>query len=476
MSKASKMIQTMDQLQITQKPYKAHYLAEYDQKIRQQYLQLLFSVVSLEGFNDAQQRIWQLLSQSIGVDGTSSDEMNSELIQNVVQSCVTNKLQHVFILDLLVLLRLNTVSEEQARILAELISLFSLTEKDAETLIHLSDLILNLSDKGQNLSEFKYETIRHWHEFTYQILTKELLVAGLNGGRWIQLNDITEVNKPINIRDSSLYCTGEKLISVTNHPTKVRDSQFDVNLKAENCKLEILETNFSNQSIELFGDTNNAFFEDCNFSRIFEESYDDTIYLNCPKGILKINKCNFQLKNIATINFSGSKITVKSSTFEQCGNPKGKGCISIDKSIWLITKNQFDSCISKNYGAAITIQNLYEGSWLEECNFFNCIGEEVDNKDLKNMGVYFHYYYTSDTSYSVQNFISKCKFKSTNVIMNLTRYSNGMGAENGINNSNFINSMIACRHAPQKITFNGCEFESNSQPNVIALPTLQGKI
>lgn len=458
MSKANKMIQAMDQLQITQKPYKAHYLTECDQTIRQQYLQLLFSVVSLEGFNDAQQRIWQLLSQSIGVDGTSSDEMNSELIQSVVQNCVENKLQHVFVLDLLVLLRLNTVSDEQAHILAELISLFALSDQDVDTLIHLSDLILSISDKGQNLSEFKYETIRHWHEFSYQILTKELLIAGLNGGRWIQLNDITEVNKPITINSSSLYCMDEKVISVSDNPIKVKGSQFDVNLKAEDCTLEILETNFANQIIELLGDKNSAFFEDCNFVRVFEASYDDPIYLNCPKGYLKLNQCNFQMENIATINFSGTRITVENSTFEKCGNSKGRGCINIYSHFECkLVKNKFNYCVSKDYGAAITVHRESDYLNLNHCEFIECVGEKIDG--INNLGVYFCYKQS-------RNFITHCVFNLTNLALNVTQYT-----ESKISSSNFMHAYILANNS-SRIKFESCNFENDGKVNIVELPSL----
>lgn len=138
---AEKMIATLDQLQITERPYQKHYLADLPESTRHQYLQMLYAIVSLNQLNEAQQRVWQLLVNSMETE-SATGTVDQVVIEQFAKTCREKDLIFVFLLDLFVLLRLNQVTQSQAKVIAEFFALFELNTDDLQTITHLSDRIL----------------------------------------------------------------------------------------------------------------------------------------------------------------------------------------------------------------------------------------------------------------------------------------------------------------------------------------------
>lgn len=480
MSKAQKMIQNLDQLQITLKPYEKHYLQKLEQPTRALYLQMLYSVVSLSHLNNTQNRVWELLSQSIDADDVSTDEMGIELIKKFVEDAVANELEYCFILDLLVLLRLNSVSKDQAKVVAELMSILKLDDEDLSTLIHLSNLILKIEDKVQNLVEFDYQTVRHWHEFSYQVLTENILTENFIAGNWLLTQDFMDINKTIEIQDSTFACLGATFtIGIENSRIRSYRCAFKNDFKLENCDA-VFETNqFYNTSMWGGGFSNNLVFTKSVFENEFIASDILQSYFIMERGQYEFTDNEFKLINISVIESMEcvQKLNITNCSFNNTGNPLGYGSVRIFHRGIQVVDSTFNKCTALNSAAALSIKVNTRSESLDtkiliKDNIFTESNSIKDfDKKISFIGIAVDYESKAYLQPSKLNsFLENNKLNNTNTLIYLRHYAQ---REMGISiiDSSYSDSQVfyikKSRYSDESIDFVNCTFNNKKLENLV---------
>lgn len=480
---AEKMVSTLDQLQITERPYQKHYLADLPEYTRHQYLQMLYAIVSLNQLNDAQQRVWQLLVNSMETE-SATGAIDQMIIEQFTQTCREQDLIFVFLLDLFVLLRLNQVTQSQAKVIAELFALFELTADDLQTITHLSDRILNLTTDAEDLVAFNYETIRHWHEFSYQVLTVEALTSGIEGGSWIATQDF-DPNVDIKIRKAQVVCLGNGFEIISrpgsngSNTIQLRESYLTINFVLEGSHTTFIakECSFSNEKITSKGEYSDIVLTSCSFKRIFPISDQQHIYLDVA-GSIYIDNCIFELENITVIRalkdqeHSSNKSYIKHCTFTKCGNPKGYGSIAINSYVNILNSTFNQCCSEEGYGTIYVIfrDRDQTKSFISHCQFKNDNNaDQWESFNKKEIAISFSsgYGWFSSSHDRDITILENCQF--TNVKVDLSHFKQNRDRyKTTLKNCQFKNAPIIA-HKDTYLRTDNCQFDNAGKENIITI-------
>lgn len=476
------LIKDMDELQLKRRPLQPHAISALSKTQKQLYITMLVAILINQNISKAQSRLLTMLLDSMSLNSKPAqlyDEvtlLGKAELQTFCELCDEHALAPCFLMDVLVLCRLDTsLNHDQQRSIAELVSLLAIPEHTLSDILHLANEVispqpLDLTFDEDNLDygdklyiEFDYNLLKPWHEFSYQPLSVDNLQHELTGGKWLAKN-VLELNHDCKISNAKIVF-GDKAKLTVN-----LDGQGD-GLKISNSYLEsaaILVNNHTCSIDNTLVEDGCFTFKNCSIelldSKFFNKESRFLEPLINSDSILKIDNCFFQTENRSAIKVEYLKsIEINNSKFVSCGfvsKEKSSGAIFIEVCHgFKCINSEFIDNLS-NYGKDIYIGSARGIYSIKECTFVN--GNDVSWNASINRDTSIHFNYLEH--FNTDRFeISKCSFISTKTYINSTgRY------RRLINDSTFKNSPVYS-NIEENYLFESCDFDNNGKPNLVKI-------
>ena len=188
-----RLLREVDSLKAEQFPLPSHYVARFDEHTRESYATLLAAMLLAGGEVSANaSRLFTLLITSLGLGSIQAwlfeqaNQLDQNQLKQFLRIAETEKLGPCFVLDALILSRLDTpISDAQSLLLSELVALLQVPEKELPVLSYFASKVLGLPF-GHDLSEDSLVPVYCVLEDTMEIIGKALSRPGLSGlsGLW----------------------------------------------------------------------------------------------------------------------------------------------------------------------------------------------------------------------------------------------------------------------------------------------------
>jgi len=425
-----------------------------------------------------------------------------------------------FLMDALVLCRLDkSLTENQAKSLAEFVNLLSIDEVMLTDVVHLSNKVLSYQENTNNgvgealedntslTIDFDYNLLKHWHDFTYRVVSVEALKAGIDGNSWLVV-DTLEINCDCHIKNAyfafiqngSIKATGNSfvlsncIVYGANLELRQNKALFEGNdLLRFNAQIhsndEILfkENNLIDFSCNVTY-TNNIYFNDSKLfnatlqiasqkqavfvnSTFENDSYQKNnvcLLFNNRSDFIKFDNCNFFTPNRIALMFKGETpfLEIFDCHFENCGNDYSdnfnSAIVFTELSEFLIKNTIFKNNLSKKGKDIYIAVTGYKGKKsIEKCQFIQSIKPTSSWEEFgKNENsIYFSKVNDSrDLKFKDNIFIN-----SGICIMHLDRWI----PQEIFSNCIFKYSPIYTKTQISAEAFCNCNFENSSNPNII---------
>ncbi len=155
-----RLLREVDSLKAEQFPLPSHYVARFDEHTRESYATLLAAMLLAGGEVSANaSRLFTLLLTSLGLGSIQAwlfeqaNQLDQNQLKQFLRIAETEKLGPCFVLDALILSRLDTpISDAQSLLLSELVMLLQVPEKELPVLSYFASKVLGLPFQNE-LSE-----------------------------------------------------------------------------------------------------------------------------------------------------------------------------------------------------------------------------------------------------------------------------------------------------------------------------------
>lgn len=341
----NRLLNDMDEEQIQRHPLQPHGIVGLKEDEKRLYATFLATLLIDQPISTSQSRLLMMLLDSMKLSIQLPDlyvsvaEVDKTKLQAFLKLADEKALSPVFLMDALVLCRLDkSLTENQAKSLAEFVSLLSVDDAMLVDIVHLSNKVLSYQENNENavakavkdktslMIDFDYELLKHWHEFSYQVLTTELLQNGLTKGEWI-INDLLQFNSNINIDKAIIFFAKNGKVSIENGALNIfksylSDSNIQVK-RTEDYYYQIQDTNLK-ESFFLGGNINfqNIYeckLEGCDFYSNTKKL--DKSFLVLEKtSIIKIESCKFYTSSKRAIDIrTHARVEINDCKFQGLG-------------------------------------------------------------------------------------------------------------------------------------------------------------
>ena len=147
-----RLLREVDSLKAEQFPLPSHYVARFDEHTRESYATLLAAMLLAGGEVSANaSRLFTLLITSLGLGSIQAwlfeqaNQLDQNQLKQFLRIAETEKLGPCFVLDALILSRLDTpISDAQSLLLSELVALLQVPEKELPVLSYFASKVLGL--------------------------------------------------------------------------------------------------------------------------------------------------------------------------------------------------------------------------------------------------------------------------------------------------------------------------------------------
>ncbi|MBU5618067.1 hypothetical protein KPY62_13395, partial [Psychrobacter sp. TAE2020] len=311
-----KLLHDLNNLQIKRRPLQPHVTQTLNEPDKLLYATVLVTLLTNQDISDAQSRLLAMLLDSMAMTNdvqklyANIPKLDIEQLKLFCELCDKHSLGASFLMDVLTLCRLDkALNEQQSKSLSELVSLLSLDETALLTILHLSNKVLGdmisptakLSEtKIEELSklkiDFDYQSLKPWHEFSYQVMTLDDLIKGITTGDWIVLEQ-QNVNEDIIIKNATILFAINSKININGSKSKKLSFIKDCNLinasinYNKSQKINIDNSFFLNSNL-MFSSVFDVDIFDCKFISYKQSDFIyNLIFDDCQK--LSINNNNF---------------------------------------------------------------------------------------------------------------------------------------------------------------------------------------
>lgn len=498
----NRLLNDMDEMQTSRHPLQPHGIVNLQEDEKRLYATFLATLLIDQPVSMAQSRLLTMLLESMNLSIQLADlyasvaEVDKTKLQAFLTLADEKGLSPVFLMDALVLCRLDkSLTENQAKSLAEFVNLMSVDDAMLADAVHLSNKVLRyqknnenavadaIKDKTSLTIDFDYELLKHWHEFSYKPLEDSSLLKNLSNNQWLVFGKL-QSDEPIIIDSAVIYFSKQSEIKLNCEKFVVRKSLISgMNLKSENdynkrikedvkmslSEFGIFELSQSTFVNSIFSINNtNLSIDGCKFENNtrFNDSLLGVFKLKKIQGLSKIDNSEFRLNSVPAI-YTTDKLELNVSHSKFVGGfVESKGAIYL-KCINTSVTNFEDAAlkiVGSSDGFNIDINNCYfEG--LNKIEFSNWIKFEkipkaislvdrqlkpsdkddyehfyVTKSQFKNSAICFKFYKTWEIKYPYYQPIEQCKLE---------------------------NSPIFCNSVQEDKVFLNCELKNSENPNLV---------
>ena len=241
----NRLLNDMDEEQIQRHPLQPHGIVGLKEDEKRLYATFLATLLIDQPISTSQSRLLMMLLDSMKLSIQLPDlyvsvaEVDKTKLQAFLKLADEKALSPVFLMDALVLCRLDkSLTENQAKSLAEFVNLMSVDDAMLADVVHLSNKVLSYQEHNENAVaeaikdktsltiDFDYELLKHWHEFSYQVLTSDLLNKKLTGGSWI-VTSLLELSNGFDLEESIIYFSKNSKIKSNNSNIAIKKSYLN---------------------------------------------------------------------------------------------------------------------------------------------------------------------------------------------------------------------------------------------------------
>lgn len=477
-----KLLHDLDNLQIKRRPLQPHVIQILSQPDKVLYATVLVTLLTNQDISEAQSRLLAMLLDSMAMTNNlqkiyaNIPKLDIEQLKIFCELCDKHSLGASFLMDVLTLCRLDkALNEQQSKSLSELVSLLGLDETALLTILHLSNKVLgDTITPGAELSEakikelsrlgiyFDYESLKPWHEFSYQVMTIATLKQGMCAGDWIVLEE-HNIEEGIIIKNANIVFTKNASININgNSGSSVLSIKYssliNANIKSINLDIISIENSLILDSELIFKGINkiklydSSLFSFKNIMSHYAINVEDIVDIH-------IDTCNFYLRNsnglifrspYAKININNSDFIMSSSNNE---DKKYNALFFSDTTSYSINNCQFTTEDSHQYfikdSSNRGCKNILESN-------FTCKDDRVfvQDKQIEN-----NLYICSDQDSRDFIIFRNCKFE------NVLSYFNISNTRTLFYNSSFVNSIV-CNNITDNESnlFSNCNIKNKDKP------------
>lgn len=483
-----KLLHDLDNLQIKRRPLQPHIIQPLSEPDKLLYATVLVTLLTNQDISDAQSRLLAMLLDSMAMTNdlqklyANIPKLDIEQLKTFCELCDKHSLGASFLMDVLTLCRLDkALNEQQSKSLSELVSLLSLDETALLTILHLSNKVLGdmisptakLSEtKIEELSklkiDFDYQSLKPWHEFSYQVMTLDDLIKGITTGDWIVLEQ-QNVNEDIIIKNATILFAINSKINING--SKSKKLSFIKNCNLINASINYNKSQKINIDNSFFLNSNLMFISvfdvdifDCKFISYKQSDFIyNLIFDDCQK--LSINNNNFTLFNSNGLFFENNerilKTNINNSKFIMSSEKK----LNETNNALFFKTDTGDYIIDRCEFLGESEYNCFirdEGHKYEKCitnSIFNCSNNNPTEGKLINRDIIYNIYICSINSnlYSI-------KFKNCN-LSNISIYFYLASPNTVFFKSIFLDSIVYNNCTTSLRIFNDCEFKNRNNIN-----------
>lgn len=458
------LIKDMDALQLTRRPLQPHAISEQlNTQQKQLYASMLIAILVSQTISQSQSRLLMLLLHSMGLADDPAplydmvNQLNKQELQIFCEMCDQYQLAPCFLMDVLVLCRLDTeLNNDQQQSIAELISLLSVSKHTVTDVLQLANEVINPQTLESIMAtnempddmptplyiEFDYDLLKPWHEFSYQPLSVAQLQEPITHGKWL-ITDPLEINKECEITQALILFGSKGVLNIHNHGLIVSNSYLQsaaINFNGNNATLSNLtvcdaQLNLNSSELTII---DSKFFA---YNDTFKEA---VIYY--PHGILNIKNSYFSTMDRTAIYNEFGEFNLYNCHF--ISNNKELNTIFIAES----TQFNCDKSTFKDNssGGGIRVKSRRGIYKITDCIF--------DGNYKHNSSICVDQLDNDDSDYIE---IEKSSFINTKLWLRFDR-----GRRWTINNSLFKNASVHS-NSDECNLFNNCDFDNGDLPKLL---------
>lgn len=407
-----KLLETLnraaDEEQLRQLPLSDHAAATQAEHMRHHYALLAAAVLTAQSIiSEPQTRLLRLLLDALklgDIRGTLFEQARELTPERLLEAArlirEAGSSQH-FILDALVLLRLDAPLSDEAACLVNELAAF-LGSNEEQLAMRVSDATDILGIKINFNKNEHYHTNKKFDFYSFQKnpkilpwlldfwlcslvinpITADNLFNGLDGGLWI-LEDNLDIDFPWSANNAIIIFKNKAALS-SSYKKEESKSYKKRESKITDCLLIDVVLNFSGRSI----DESSITLERCDWQGNYSPMDKRTAL---SSGInLNLIDCNFSTLNARAI-IAGSHLLIERSKFLKCGNwGIGAGAIQFSGRSIKIEECKFLECKGEEAGAisSISIKDIN----IKNCEFISCIGKKEkyffdENEEINDIAI-----------------------------------------------------------------------------------------
>jgi hypothetical protein len=374
----NKLLQALDSLKTEGQQIPAHTAAILDIHEREHYVAMLVALLlqQANGLSDTRSRLLTILLSGLQLtDGLAAllpqaQQSDSSALRELKRLLEQRNLKHAFVVDALVLTRLDAPFDEVAiELFSELAFFLEIPQADLAVLADVASIILGIPCTRDLPPSFDLSRIAFWDAYLYRTLSAEILAAGVVTGKW-QVIDELILDKPWVLEKAQLKFSEQGKIS-TNGAGEVRiidSSLTDPQLYFSGEKLKVT----------LSGSTIRGDYPE--FAKITALRFENT-------DLVDLVRCTITTKNARSIYSKDGRLWTRNCTFTACGNAN-----LIGGAICQSTTDQYIEARKDNdtYKDSNGSDRMVEYLFVNGCRFDNCLarlGGGIRSRVLRNNSI-----------------------------------------------------------------------------------------
>lgn len=501
----NRLLNDMDEEQIQRHPLQPHGIVGLKEDEKRLYATFLATLLIDQPISTSQSRLLMMLLDSMKLSIQLPDlyvsvaEVDKTKLQAFLKLADEKALSPVFLMDALVLCRLDkSLTENQAKSLAEFVSLLSVDDAMLVDIVHLSNKVLSYQENNENAVaeaikdktsltiDFDYELLKHWHEFSYQVLTSDLLNKKLTGGSWI-VTSLLELSKGLDIEKSILYFSNTAKVKLNKGSLIIKEAYLNGCLIESQATDIIYSINYeksvftnSNFTFNHHASQLNALIENCIFDNLakllksqqpvlkfkFDSGHNKGIieisgsefFSNEYYGIYNENKSGESDFKIENCQFTGNAIQTGNRIGLKCINTQFKEFESNAFQIYKINES------SDNFNLDF-IQCSFEGKHPLETKNWTKIDKVAKAISMNNLEL------AKDWKEGANHLcIENSRFNNCAIQFKFNHYWCIAYPEyEPLENCNLENSPVFCNSEQEDKIFSNCDFKNSGNSNVVLM-------
>lgn len=357
----NKLLRALDSLKTEGQQIPAHTAATLDAHEREHYAAMLVALLlqQANGLSETRSRLLTILLSGLQLtDGLAAllpqaQQSDSAALRELKRLLEQRNLKHAFVVDALVLTRLDAPFDEAAiELFSELAFFLEIPQADLAVLADVASIILGIPCARDLPPSFDLSRIVFWEAYLYRTLSAEILAAGVVTGKW-QVNEELCLDKPWVLEKAQLRFTEQGKIN-TKGAGEVRIIDSTLTEPQLHFSGEKLKVTLSGSTIQ--GDYPA-------FAKITALRFENT-------DLVDLVRCTLATKNARSIYSKDGRLWTRSCTFTACGNAN-----LIGGAICQFTSNQYIEARKDNdtFKDSSNIERMVQYLYVNSCRFDNCM-------------------------------------------------------------------------------------------------------